>query len=226
MSYVITVAQQKGGAGKTTVASHLAVALQQKGQRVAIIDIDPQGSLGFWHQAREKQFGEGYTGLTFASVSGWRVASEVSKLKKNHDFVIIDSPPHTETEARTAIRSASLVLIPIQPSPTDYWATQATLDIAKIEKKPVKVVLNRVTHQSKLASMFSGKLPNLAKTTLGNRVLFAAALLEGRTATEVVPSSTAAEEIKSLVKELLKTLTETETKATKAKTQKRQLEPA
>lgn len=226
MSQIITIAQQKGGAGKTTLATHLAVALQQKGQRVAILDVDPQGSLGFWHRAREKQFGEGYTGLTFSSVSGWRVASEVSKLKKSHDFIIIDSPPHTETEARTAIRSADLILIPIQPSPTDYWATQATLDIAKAEKKPVKVVLNRVTHQSKLAGMLSGKLPNLTKTTLGNRVLFAAALMEGRTATEVAPSSLAAEEIKSLVKEVLKTLQATQASTAQSKTQSRKLEPA
>src|SRR5437016_4504105 len=105
MAKVITVAQQKGGAGKTTVAAHVAVALSQKGNRVAIIDIDPQGSLSHWHRIREERLGEGYTGLSFAAVSGWRVSGEVSRLSKQHDFVVIDSPPHTETEARTAIRA-------------------------------------------------------------------------------------------------------------------------
>lgn len=200
---VITIAQQKGGAGKTTVAAHLAVALSQKGRRVAIIDIDPQGSLTHWHGIREKRFGEGYTGLTFASVSGWRVASEVSRLKRNHDYIIIDSPPHTETEARTAIRSADLIIIPVQPSPTDLWASKATLDLAKAEKIPVRVLLNRMASNSKLGGAIMKELTHLADTMLGNRVAFAASLLEGRCATELDPSSIAALEVKALVKEVL-----------------------
>jgi chromosome partitioning protein len=202
MAKVITVAQQKGGAGKTTVAAHIAVALSQKGNRVAIIDIDPQGSLGYWHRIREKKFGEGYTGLIFNSLSGWRVGSEVSRLRKQCDYIIIDSPPHTETEARTAIRSADLIVVPVQPSPTDLWATKATLELAKNERLPVKVVLNRVAPNSRLTQAIADELPELAETTLGNRVLFAAALLEGRTATELEPASAAAKEIKDLVKEI------------------------
>lgn len=203
MAKVITIAQQKGGAGKTTVAAHLAVALSQRGNRVAVIDIDPQGSLGHWHRVREERFGEGFTGLSFSSLSGWRVGSEVSRLRKMQDYIIIDSPPHTETEARTAIRCADLIIIPVQPSPTDLWATKATLDLAKAEKIPVRVVLNRVSANSKLAQTISSELSDLAKTSLGNRVLFASSLLEGRCATEVEPSSQAAEEIKSLVKEIV-----------------------
>lgn len=204
MSKVITIAQQKGGAGKTTVAAHIAVALSQKGNRVAIVDIDPQGSLAHWHTIREEKFGEGYTGLTFTSLSGWRVGSEVSRLRKSHDFIIIDSPPHTETEARTAIRSADFILIPVQPSPTDLWATKATLDLAKAERIPVKIVLNRVNNNSKLASVIKDELPydDLAETTLGSRVLYASSLMEGRCATEVEPTSPAAQEIKALVREI------------------------
>ncbi len=202
MAKVITVAQQKGGAGKTTVAAHIAVALSQKGNRVAIIDIDPQGSLGYWHRVREEKLGEGYTGLVYNSVSGWRVGSEVSRLRKQVDYIVIDSPPHTETEARTAIRSADLIVVPVQPSPTDLWATKATLDLAKAEKLPVKVVLNRVPANSRLAQTIAAELPELAETTLGNRVLFASSLMEGRTATETDPSSLAAQEIKNLVKEI------------------------
>lgn len=203
MSQVITIAQQKGGAGKTTVASHLAVALQQKGKRVAVIDVDPQGSLGYWHGVREEKFGEGYTGLTFSSVSGWRVTSELSRLKREHDYIIVDSPPHTETEARTAIRSADLIIIPMQPSPTDLWATKATIELAEAEKLPVMVVLNRVSHNSRLAPEIVKQLKTKVSAEIGNRVLFASALLEGRTATEVSPTSQAAEEIKALVKKVL-----------------------
>jgi chromosome partitioning protein len=202
MAKVITVAQQKGGAGKTTVAAHIAVALSQKGNRVAVIDIDPQGSLGYWHRLREEKLGEGYTGLVFNSLSGWRVGSEVSRLRKQCDYIVIDSPPHTETEARTAIRSADLIVVPVQPSPTDLWATKATLELAKNERLPVKVVLNRVLPNSRIASTISAELPELAETMLGNRVLFASALMEGRTATELEPNSLAAREIKLLVKEI------------------------
>lgn len=202
MSKVITVAQQKGGAGKTTLAAHIAVALSQKGNRVAVIDIDPQGSLSHWHKIREERFGEGYTGLTFTAVSGWRVSGEVNRLRRQCDYLVIDSPPHTETEARTAIRSADMIVIPVQPSPTDLWATKATLELAKHENVQVKVVLNRVAANSRLAQTIAAELPELTETTLGNRVLFAAALMEGRCATEVDPSSVAAQEIKSLVKEI------------------------
>lgn len=230
---VITVAQQKGGAGKTTVAAHIAIALSQKGRRVAIIDIDPQGSLTHWHGIREERFGEGFTGVTFAAVTGWRVASEVSRLKRNHDYIVIDSPPHTETEARTAIRSADLIIIPVQPSPTDLWASKATIELAKAEKVPVRVLLNRVSHQSKMAQTIAKELPDLAQTTLGNRVLFASSLLEGRCATELEPSSLAALEIKSLIKEILGLMepveaddAEAPAKNKSAKAAKKQVEPA
>lgn len=202
---VITIAQQKGGAGKTTVAAHLAVALSQRGKRVAVIDVDPQGSLAHWHKIREERFGEGYTGVTFATTSGWRVSNEISRLKREHDYILIDSPPHTEADAKTAIREADLVLVPVQPSPTDLWATQATLKLAKDERKLVRVVLNRVSPNSRLAQMALEVLENgdVLENMLGNRVLFASALMEGRTATETNPGHVAAQEVKALAQEVL-----------------------
>lgn len=199
---VITIAQQKGGAGKTTIAAHLAIALSQRGRRVAVIDIDPQGSLTQWHKIREKHFGAGYTGISFNQVSGWRVGSEISRLKRSHDIIILDSPPHTETEAKTAIRNADLVVIPVQPSPTDLWATQATLELAAHEKIPVKVVLNRVAPNAKLVETIASKLEGLAETRLGNRVAFASALMEGRCVTETHPYSAASIEVKALAEEI------------------------
>ncbi|MCH2037544.1 MAG: ParA family protein [Rickettsiales bacterium] len=201
---IITVAQQKGGAGKTTIAAHLAVVLSQKGERVAVIDIDSQQSLSRWHKVREEKFGEGYSGLNFSSLSGWRVNSEISSLNRKHDYIIIDSPPHTETEAKTAIRASDIVVIPVQPSPTDLWATEATVDLAKKEKITSCLLLNRVSPNSKLAQIIEKKLPDtkVLKSRLGNRVAFASSLLEGKCVTETAPASPAALEIKTLIKEI------------------------
>lgn len=201
--HVLTIAQQKGGAGKTTVTAHLAVCLSQRGFRVAVIDIDPQGSLTRWHGLREERYGEDFTGISFAALSGWRVGSEISRLRRNHDFILIDSPPHTETEARTAIRNADLVMIPVQPSPTDLWATQATVDLAGTDNIPARVLLNRVPPKAKLNETIARELPETMQTRLGNRVIFASTLLEGRGVTESAPSSPAALEVKNLVTEVL-----------------------
>ena len=228
MSKVITIAQQKGGAGKTTIAAHLAVVLNQRGKRVAMIDIDPQGSLTAWHKIREERFGEGYTGITFSSLSGWRASGEVNRLKRTHDIVIIDSPPHTETEAKTAIRAADLILIPVQPSPTDLWATKATVDLAEKEKIPARVVFNRVSPNSKLMQTIEAQLSNRLEQSFGNRVLFASSIMEGRCVTETAPSSPAAKEVKMLANEVLALLYPEEKASTekKAKARTKELEPA
>lgn len=199
---VITIAQQKGGAGKTTIAAHIAVALSQRGMRVAAIDIDPQASLSMWHNIRQERFGNGYTGITFLSATGWRVANEISRLKSQHDIIIIDSPPHMEADAKTAIRAADLVIIPVQPSPTDLWATKATLDLTAKERKHTRILLNRVSSNSKLAKGIGDQLPELMQSFLGNRVAFASCLMEGRCVTESEPSSQAAKEVKAMVQEI------------------------
>lgn len=184
------------------MAAHLAVAWAQSGKRkVAVVDTDPQGSLSQWFKVRESVMGEENT-ITCAAISGWRVRSELDRLKHTHDIIVVDSPPHTDAEARTAIRYADLVVIPLQPSPMDVWATSATIQICKQEKVPVKMVLNRVHPQAKLTEAISGEMVGLAGNRFGNRVIFAGALMHGLGVTEAEPNSIAADEVRALAKEI------------------------
>ncbi|MAJ63680.1 MAG: cobyrinic acid a,c-diamide synthase [Alphaproteobacteria bacterium] len=205
---IITVAQQKGGAGKTTLVAHLAVSLMQRGLSVALVDIDPQASLSYWYDARQESFGDEETGLTHSKISGWRTQREVEELAASHDVVLIDSAPHAEMETKTAIRAASLVVIPVQPSPMDFWATQPTLDLAKSEKVTPMLALNRVPPRAVLSEVIEGKLKKLdakvAKARLGNRVGLAAAMLDGKTVSETQRSSVGAKEVKALAAEIYK----------------------
>jgi len=203
---VITVAQQKGGAGKTTLAAHLGVAFAQSGKSVAMVDIDPQGSLSRWADVREAT-GVSEPAITVSKIQGWRTASEVDKLAANHDIVLIDSPPHMETESRLAVRAASLVLVPIQPSPMDVWASESTVEMADDEKSSCLLVLNRVPARAKLVDKLRPHVKKLgaklAKTTIGNRIAMASSMFEGRGVTEG-PKSRAAEELSALAREVLR----------------------
>jgi chromosome partitioning protein len=203
---VLTVAQQKGGAGKTTLAAQLAVAFAQQGRRVALVDIDPQGSLAQWFRVRSDASHPGAAALHVSEVSGWRAAGEVSTLKNSHDLVIIDSPPHAETEAKVAVRAADLVVIPIQPSPMDVWATAPTVKLAESENVPAILVLNRVPPRGRIVETMRQRLTadrlTVAAATLGNRIAFAASMLEGRTVLEQAPRSTGAAEIRALADEI------------------------
>jgi chromosome partitioning protein len=204
---VITIAQQKGGAGKTTLAAHLAIAWAGQGSSVALVDIDPQGSLAAWHALRAERF-DGKSGIDFAAITGWRTAAEVERRARDHDIVVIDSPPHAETEAKLAIRAARLVVMPVQPSPMDVWATKPTLDLAKQEKVRVLLVLNRVPPRANLTEAMLAKLAALdahvADARIGNRVALATSLAEGLGITEAAPSSRAAEEIVAAAEEILR----------------------
>ena len=205
MSVVITVAQQKGGAGKTTLVANLAAALAP-GKRVAVMDIDPQHSLARWYAIRVARSVPA-SALTFSDLSGWRLAAELDRLRREHDVVLIDSPPQIDSDSRRAIRGADVVLIPIQPSPPDLWAAEGTLKLAREEKRPACVVLNRVPAAGKLRDSMAGALAGLGlaplAASLGNRTAYAQAFAEGLGVTEASPRSVAAAEVRALVTALM-----------------------
>ena len=207
LSKVITVAQQKGGTGKTTLAVHLALAfIKYHNFKVAIIDTDPQGSLGKWFMIRSEN-NICNKNLTFKTASLWGAQYESKLLKKDHDIIIIDTPPKIESDARPAIEAADLVLIPVAPSHVDFWATEAIIDIAKKAKRKILIQINRANHRSKLISKTLEYIENLkikaTNTLIGNRQIFVASMGEGKTAIEKQRTGKAVEEVKNISNQIL-----------------------
>ena len=207
LSKVITICQQKGGTGKTTLAVHLALAFAKlHNLKIAIIDTDPQGSLGKWFVVRsEKKVSN--ENLTFKTASLWGAQYESKTLKKDHDIVIIDTPPKIESDARPSIEAADLVLIPMTPSHVDFWATEAIIDIAKKAEKKIFVQINRANERSKLVKKTYEYINSInvksTNTLIGHRQIYASSMGEGKTAVEKQKKSNAVEEIKKLSEQIL-----------------------
>ncbi len=205
MSIVITVAQQKGGAGKSTLVANLAAAMATL-RRVAVLDIDPQHSLARWNAIRLARTEPAAT-LTFSDLSGWRLAGELDRLRRDYDVVLIDSPPVIDADARRAIRGADLVVVPVQPSPPDIWAAEGTLKLAAEEKRPACLILNRVPTGSRLRDTTDHELQArglaVLPAVLGNRAVFSHAFAEGLGVTESAPRSRAAVELRAVLAAIL-----------------------
>ena len=210
LSKVITISQQKGGTGKTTLAVHLALAfIEYHNLKVAIIDKDPQGSLGKWFMIRtEKKVSN--ENLTFKTASLWGAQYESKTLKNDHDIVIIDTPPKIESDARPSIEAADLVIIPMAASHVDFWATGAIVDIAKKANKKILVQINRSSQRSKLIKKTKDFIKSLdlssTKTIIGNRQIYTSSMGEGKTAIEKQKKGNAIEEIKNLSEQILSEL--------------------
>jgi chromosome partitioning protein len=202
---VLTIAQQKGGAGKTTLAISLAVHYADAGQSVALLDTDPQGSLGRWFMTRRERTG-GAPRLEFATASAWGVSYECEKLRREHDVVIVDTPPKIDADLRPALREADLVLIPVATSQMDLGATESLQDLARRERKPALVVLNRVPPRARLTGTISADIAaagmERAQAMLGNRVAHAEALGRGQAAAELARQGPAAREVAALAAEI------------------------
>jgi len=210
LSKVITISQQKGGTGKTTLAVHLAMAfIKYHNLKVAIIDTDPQGSLGKWFMIRtEKKVSN--ENLTFKTASLWGAQYESKTLKNDHDIVIIDTPPKIESDARPSIEAADLVLIPMAASHVDFWATGAIVEIAKKANKKILAQINRSSQRSKLMDKTKDFIKSLdlkpTHTIIGNRQIYTSSMGEGKTAVEKQKKGNAVDEIKKLSDQILNEL--------------------
>lgn len=193
---IITAAAQKGGVGKTTLISHLAIEAERADAGpVALIDMDPQGSLTDWWNERAGARPELYA-ATPDTLDGIlaQVAASGARL------VFIDTPPGFTTIIMAAVQRASLVMIPAQPSPVDLRAVGPTIDIVEEQQRRWLFVVNRAgrTRLTNSAASALSKHGVLAPVMLSNLVDFAEAMTDGRTAVEVNPSGTAADQIREL----------------------------
>ncbi len=207
---VVTVAQQKGGAGKTTLTAQLAVALASAGRRVGLIDGDPQESLSAWYWLRREALAEDHDRIVLQGATGLRAAAVIDRMRRDNDVLVVDSPPHTRSAAKIAVAKADMVLIPVQLSPMDLWATRPTLEMAEQDGVPALLVLNRVPPRGRVPELVreaikERKLP-VARATLGNRLAFVSSLLDGKGVTETAPKSPAAAEIRALTREVTRRL--------------------
>lgn len=204
---IISVQNQKGGVGKTTLAIHISHALVLKDFKVLLVDADPQGSARDWAAARTDQPLFPVVGLDRPTIH-----RDLPALVKDFDHVVIDGPPRVSDLARSAIIAADLVVVPIQPSPYDVWAADDIIkliqeaSVFKENLKSVFVINRKITNtaigRDVTEALASYSLPVL-KTAISQRVAFAESAASGSTVLETDRKGTAAKEVMALVDELM-----------------------
>ncbi len=193
----LAIISQKGGAGKTTLALHLAVAARIKKKTAAIIDLDPQASAANWGDSREDEY------PAVVSAQPARLVKVLAAAKEaGAKLAVIDTAPHSESAALAAARAADLVIIPCRPAILDLRAIGSTVDLVKLAKAKACIVLNAVPSRGTLAEeaveAVSSYGVKVLPVRVGQRAAFVHALTAGQTAQEYEPNGKAAKEIKDL----------------------------
>jgi len=206
---IVAFLNQKGGVGKTTLALNLAAVWASQGRRVTVLDADPQASALDWARARS------HAGLPRAfSVVGLpreTLHHEAPDLARAADYLIIDGPPRVAPLLRSALLAADLVIVPVQPSPLDGWASAEMLrllDEARVYRPALRArfLLNRCAARTVIAretrEALAAQDTGALRRTVGQRVLFAQAMARGQTVGELEPDGPAAAEIAAVGAEI------------------------
>lgn len=213
---IITIANGKGGVGKSTIAINLAGALSLKA-KVFLVDADPQGTVSDWFGNRQGELPDLFSdkNLQITSVP-WSAAELTANLvnqAKKFMFTIIDCGPANDKVTRTAFALSDFAIIPITPSPYDIHSARKTIDMIRegqhtagikiqpyllISRKIVGTTLGREVRES--LSVFD---ISILKTEICQRVALCEAGIVGKTIHEYAPDSQAAKEFENLAREVL-----------------------
>ena len=208
MGKVISLTNQKGGSGKTTLSANLAVLWSNSGYKVAVIDADAQNSLTYWLEARKKYYGEDDIGITSYNFDVRNLKEEIKQIKSKYNFIIIDSPPSITFDTIQIIKASDRVFVPVQPSPLDLMATVPFLNLVKQEKKNPIIFLNRVMPRARLTDAMILRLryagAKIARSRISSKVLFAETFLVGRGVIDISVTSDAAKEIINAGNEIIR----------------------
>lgn len=124
MTKIIAIAQQKGGVGKTTIATNLATALTTHQKKVLLVDADPQGSTAMWASKNND-----YDFPTIQTTHGQQI--ELLVKSGDYDYVVVDCAPRMESELASILTITDLAILPCTPSPVDIWACEHLVDLIK-----------------------------------------------------------------------------------------------
>ncbi len=193
---VIVLASRKGGAGKTTLSSHLAVEAERAGAgTIALADTDPQGGLAAWFNARRAET------PVFVDVGAGLPSAIKACRAGGVDVLFIDTPPSVTETISAVIGYADLVVVPVRPSPNDLRAVGGTVELVTRVKKKLVFVVNQVTPRARItaeAAIALSQHGTVAPSMLASRVDFATSMTDGRTAGELDPQSRSAAEVAAL----------------------------
>lgn len=200
----IAIVSQKGGAGKTTLAIHLAAAATATGKVALLLDTDPQATASRWGQWR----GSGEPDVVDCGAPSLLAGKLAAAKKLGAEVVIIDTPPHADLMARQAAKLADLVLIPCRPKAFDLAAVEATAELVKSTGSSAFVVFNGGPPRAPViyreatglieGDDRSGLGLKVAPVILPERAAYHHSTAEGRTAGELTPGGKADSEIKAL----------------------------
>lgn len=202
---IIAVLNEKGGTGKSTVATNLATALHRRGRRVVLVDADPQGTARDWRAASP----EGADLPLVVALDRPQLLASIATLAA--DVVVIDTPAKAESMAAGVVRVAHTALVVIQPSGADIWASAATVKLIRQKldvggQLDAAFLVNRTSGATKLSRLVKGGEWNeygldQLENTLGNRVAFAQALTDGVSIYDF-PDTSARAEMDAVISEL------------------------